>query len=100
MTWLLPLILMSFCGSLSGCRKPQPVIRPVPGTFRIFTFKKGENLQMPYDGVGLTKAVYDEITRIKTEDLRKLKEKRLRELREVAVPPAASPPREPPDRPQ
>ncbi|KKL95464.1 hypothetical protein LCGC14_1854410, partial [marine sediment metagenome] len=96
---LLPLILISFCGSLSGCRKPEPVIRPVPGTFQIFTFKKGENLNMPYDGVGLTKAAYDEITRIKTEDLRKLRERRLRELR-GAVTPAPSPPTTPPTPPQ
>jgi len=48
---------------------------------------------MPYDGVGLTKAAYDEITRIKTEDLRKLRERRLRELRGATAPtPAPSPP--------
>lgn len=92
-TWLLPLILMHFCVSLSGCSHSKPVIRPVPGTFQIFTFKKGENLNMPYDGVGLTKAAYDEITRIKTEDLRRLKERRLRELRAVVDPaPRTAPP--------
>ncbi len=96
MTWLLPLILISSCVSLSGCSHSKTVIRPVPGTFQIFTFKKGENLNMPYDGVGLTKAAYDEITRIKTEDLRKLRERRLRELRGETVPtPAPIPPATP-----
>lgn len=82
--------------SLSACREPKPVIRPVPGTFKIFTFKEGENIKMPYDGVGLTKAAYDEITRIKTEDLRRLRERRLRELREGSPPAAPSAPPTPP----